>query len=206
LKRIVIICSSGGIGVEVMADAVKRGVLEMDIALVVCNIKDAGALGAAEKWGIPTKLVPHKGLSRDEHDEQMAAAIMEAKPDLVVMMAYLRILGPRFFDIIKCPVMNVHPALLPAFGGKGMYGRRVYEEVLVSGCKITGPTIHFVTPEVDAGPIIVQRCVAVDDCDTVDSLAMKVIPHEMAGYVHAVGLFLDDRLKVEGRRVRILGE
>jgi phosphoribosylglycinamide formyltransferase-1 len=100
--------------------------------------------------------------------------------------------------------MNIHPALLPAFGGPGMYGHHVHQAVLDYGCKVSGCTMHFVTLETDGGPIILQRAVPVEEDDTPKTLAARILPHEHALYCQAVQLYAEGRLKIEGRRVRVL--
>jgi len=122
----------------------------------------------------------------------------------VCLAGYMRLLGPPFLGRFAGRVMNVHPGLLPAFGGQGFYGRRVHEAVLESGTKFSGITIHFVDEEYDHGPIILQRVVPVLDDDTVETLAARVLAEEHGAYADAVRLFAERRLRVEGRRVRTL--
>jgi len=101
-------------------------------------------------------------------------------------------------------MMNIHPALLPSFGGEGMWGHHVHQAVLDYGCKVSGCTVHFVSPETDRGPIILQRAVPVEEDDTPDTLAARILPHEHELYSQAIQLFAEGRLRIEGRRVRIL--
>jgi len=122
-----------------------------------------------------------------------------------VLAGYMRILTPWLIEKYRGRMMNVHPALLPSFGGEGMYGEHVHEAVLRSGCKVSGCTVHFVSTEVDGGPIILQESVPVLDDDTPESLANRIHPVEHRLYVKAVALYAAGKLKMEGRRVRTLG-
>jgi phosphoribosylglycinamide formyltransferase-1 len=124
--------------------------------------------------------------------------------DLVVLAGYLRVMTPALVEAFAGRMMNVHPALLPAFGGPGMWGHRVHQAVLDYGCKVSGATVHFVTLETDGGPIIVQEAAPVEEDDTPEMLAARILPHEHALLPKAVQLFAQGRLRIEGRRVRVL--
>jgi phosphoribosylglycinamide formyltransferase-1 len=140
----------------------------------------------------------------DELDVALAEAFERAEVDLICLAGYMRLLTPDFVRRFAGRMMNIHPGLLPAFGGKGYYGRRVHEAVLESGAKFTGITVHFVDNEYDHGPIILQRVVAVEEGDTPETLAQRVLAEEHRAYPEAVRLFAEDRLRIEGRRVRVL--
>lgn len=131
----------------------------------------------------------------------IAAILDEAKIDLVILAGFLSLW--RIPDNYAGKVMNIHPALLPSFGGKGMYGRHVHEAVLARGCKISGCTVHFVDNEYDSGPIIVQKCVAVFDTDGPDDLADRVFEQECEAYPEAIGLYAAGKLAADGQIVRI---
>ena len=133
----------------------------------------------------------------------MLEALRGHEVGLVCLAGYMRMLPESVVNEYKNAVMNVHPALLPLFGGKGMYGEHVHRAVLESGMKVTGCTVHFVDYDYDTGPVILQRCVAVEEGDTPQTLAARVLPAEHAAYVEAISLFVDDRVVVDCGRVRI---
>ncbi|HEU4751482.1 MAG TPA: phosphoribosylglycinamide formyltransferase, partial [Armatimonadota bacterium] len=140
----------------------------------------------------------------EELDLALTRAFEGAGVDLICLAGYMRLLGPAVLARYAGRIMNIHPGLLPAFGGQGFYGRRVHEAVLESGTKLSGATVHFVDEEYDHGPIILQRAVPVLDDDTVETLAARVLEEEHRAYPEAVRLFAEGRLRIEGRRVRTL--
>jgi folate-dependent phosphoribosylglycinamide formyltransferase PurN len=126
----------------------------------------------------------------------------EVQPDLICLAGYVRLLPANVVRAYRHRILNIHPALLPLFGGKGMYGLRVHEAVLQSGMKVTGCTVHFVDEQYDTGPIVLQSVMEVRDDDTPETLAARLLPVEHATYVRAIRLFVEGRLKIEGNRVR----
>jgi phosphoribosylglycinamide formyltransferase-1 len=207
LPRIGILLSGHGRGTNMQAliDASREGRLPADIALVVSTSPGAPALERAEESGVPAHLLSAKRYPMQEAlDAALIQAFEEARVDLICLAGYMRLLGPAFLAHFPGRVMNVHPGLLPAFGGQGFYGRRVHEAVLESGAKITGVTVHFVDEEYDHGPIILQRAVPVEEDDTPETLAARVLTEEHRAYPEAARLFAEGRLRIEGRRVRVL--
>ena len=164
-----------------------------------------GTLGLkrAESAGIPIKTVNRKEYENaDDFSTAVTSSLRQWKPDLVTMAGFL-----SFYKIpeeFENKIMNIHPALLPAFGGKGFYGDKVHEAVLNYGCKITGCTVHFANNKYDHGPIILQEAVPIQETDDADSLAGRVFAAEKRLYPRAVNLYAENRLRVTGRRVRIL--
>ena len=205
--RIGILLSGKGRGsnMQALIDATRDGRIPGIVALVLSTSPGAPALERAAAAGVPARLIPAEShATQDALDAALADAFEEAEVDLVCLAGYMRLLGPRFLSRFGGRVMNVHPGLLPAFGGQGFYGRRVHEAVLASGAKFSGITIHFVDEEYDQGPIILQRVVPVLDDDTAESLAARVLAEEHSAYAEAVRLFAEGRLRVDGRRVRTL--
>ena len=131
-------------------------------------------------------------------------ALVKAYPDLIVLAGYLGILGEKTILAFKGRILNIHPALIPSFCGKGMYGHHVHEAALKYGVKLSGATVHFVSEDIDAGPIVFQGSVPVMDDDTPDSLAARILPVEHELLPRAVALFCQDRIKIDGRSVSIL--
>ncbi|MGE5599329.1 MAG: phosphoribosylglycinamide formyltransferase, partial [Bacteroidota bacterium] len=172
--------------------------------LVLSNKPDAYALQRAARAGIPAAVVRYEDHpDRASFTRAIVARLQDAGVDLVCLAGFNRILDRDLTDAYPMRVMNTHPALLPAFGGEGMYGHHVHAAVLASGAKLSGATVHFVTPETDRGPIILQAAVPVLDGDTPGSLAARVLAAEHRIFPAAVRLFAAGRLRVEGNRVRI---
>jgi phosphoribosylglycinamide formyltransferase-1 len=147
-------------------------------------------------------VLPRKAFqSRDARDDAMVEALRSHQVDLVVLAGYLGILSPRFVEAYRWRIMNIHPSLLPAFAGG--HGLNVHQAALAKGVKVSGCTVQFVTDDVDGGPIIVQRCVRVEDDDTAETLGARVLEQEHQAYPEAIQLFAEGRLRVEDDGVRV---
>ncbi len=201
--RIAVLLSANGTTLQNLLDRGAAGRLAGQVVLVVSNHGDAYGLVRAEQAGIPTAVVERRECAtRDEFGERIFALCREARAGLVCLAGFLQLLPiPEDF---QGRVMNIHPALIPAFCGKGYYGHHVHEAVLAYGAKVSGCTVHFTDNLYDHGPIILQRSVPVLEDDTADSLAERVFREECAAYPEAIHLFAAGRLRVEGRRVRVL--
>lgn len=204
--RIAILVSGHGRGSNMAAiiDACQRGDIDGEVVLVIGTRSEAPALQRAAEKGVPTRVISPRNLSEEEYAQRLLHALNEAQVDLVCLAGYMRLLPVPVVQAYAGKVMNIHPALLPLFGGKGMFGEHVHRAVLESGMKVSGCTVHFVDEHYDTGPIIVQRCVPVEEDDTWETLAARVLVQEHQAYVQAVNLFAEGRLRIEGRRVRIL--
>jgi len=200
--RIGVLASTRGTDLQAIIDEIEQGKLNAEISVVISNKKDAYALERARRHEIKTVFIDPKGKSREEYDREVAKILDENHVDVIALIGYMRLLSPEFVHRYKNRIMNVHPSLLPAFAG-GM-DRNVHEVVLEHGVKITGCTIHFVDEGADTGPIILQEAVRVVEEDDVESLRDKVQAAEKRLFPEALRLFGEGRLKVEGRRVRIL--
>jgi phosphoribosylglycinamide formyltransferase 1 len=171
--------------------------------VVISSKAEAYGLERARQHGLEAVAVPRQAYQQVEAFNAAINAVLARYPiDLVVLAGFLSLYQPP--AALAGKVMNMHPALLPAFGGKGLYGDRVHRAVLAAGVKVSGCTVHFADEQYDHGPIILQQAVAVMDDDTVDSLAARVFAAECVVYPQAIQLFAEDRLRLEGRRVRIL--
>jgi len=202
-KRISALVSGNGTNLQAIIDSIERKEIDAEIAVVVSNIKDAFALERAKKHNIPAVFINHKDFpNREAFEKALIEELDKRNVDLICLAGFLRVLTPFFVRHYPNRIMNIHPALLPAF--KGLYGHHVHEAVLKSGAKFSGCSVHFVTEDVDGGPIIVQRVVPVKDDDTADSLAARILVEEHKAFSEAISLFAEDRLKVEGNRVKIL--
>jgi formyltetrahydrofolate-dependent phosphoribosylglycinamide formyltransferase len=204
--RIAILVSGHGRGSNMAAiiDACQRGEIDGQVVLVIGTRDEAPALQRATEKGVSTEVVSPSKLGEEEYARRLLQTLGDAQVDLVCLAGFMRLLPPPVVHAYAGRVMNIHPALLPLFGGKGMYGEHVHRAVLESGMKVSGCTVHFVDESYDTGPIILQRCVPVEEEDTWETLAARVLAQEHQAYVQAVKLFAQGRLRVEGRRVRIL--
>lgn len=170
------------------------------IASVVGTHSDSPALQRAKELGLETVIC---GGQSEIFNENLIGTLADTQPDLVCLAGFMRKLPLALVRRYAERILNVHPALLPSFGGKGMYGHHIHEAVLAHGCKVSGATVHFVDEEFDTGPIILQRCVPVEESDTPETLGSRVLAVEHALYPEAVKLIAEGKLRVEGRRVRI---
>jgi formyltetrahydrofolate-dependent phosphoribosylglycinamide formyltransferase len=209
LVRLAILASAGGTTLQNLIDRIGAGRLKAQVVLVVSNNADAYALERGRRAGVKTAVVSRKDaggavLAREEFSRQIFHHCRQAGADLVCLAGFLQLLHVP--DDFLHRVMNIHPALIPAFCGQGYYGHHVHEAVLAYGAKITGCTVHFADNEYDHGPIILQLAVPVLDDDTPASLAERVFAQECEAYPEAIRLFAEGRLKAEGRRVRVTGQ
>jgi len=202
--RIGVLASGTGTNLQAIIDACARGDIPGRVVVVISNNPKAKALDRARRAGIPAVAMHHRAFpDRDTFDGKLAEILHSYEVDLVCMAGFMRILGPWFINQFAGRIMNIHPALLPSFGGLGMYGDRVHRAVLDSGVKFSGCTIHFANEAPDGGPIILQAMVPVRDDDTVETLASRIAQEEHQLYPEAVRLFAEGRLHVVGRRVHI---
>ena len=199
MKNIVILISGRGSNMEALIAARDAGQLPVNIAAVISNRPDATGLETAARAGIVTHYVDHKGFAeRDQFDAALAECIDGFAPDLVVLAGFMRILTDGFVRHYAGRLMNIHPSLLPAFPGLHTHRRALEEGVRIHGC-----TVHFVTPALDHGPVVIQAAVPVVDGDDEATLAARVLRQEHRIYPQAVRWFAEDRLRVEGGCVRL---
>lgn len=194
MKNIVILISGRGSNMQAIVNA---GIPDIRIAAVLSNSATAAGLAWAAERGIPTDSLNHKDFaSRGAFDQAMMEKIDAYQPDLVVLAGFMRILTPEFCTRYEGRLMNIHPSILPSFTGL-----HTHERALAAGCRVAGCTIHFVTPELDCGPIISQGVVPIFDNDTADDIAARVLKVEHRLFPQAVADFAAGRLKIEGNRV-----
>lgn len=200
--KIAVLISGSGTTLQNFIALRERGELDVDIKLVISSRPDVGGLQRAADAGIASTVIERSADAQNLFSKRITEALQEADVDLVCMGGFLSmwIIPPEF----EGRVMNIHPALLPSFGGKGFYGARVHQSVLEAGCKVSGCTVHFVDNIYDNGPIILQQAVPMLDDDTPAELAQRVRKQERIIYPKAVRLFAQNRLWIAGRRVRIL--
>lgn len=195
---------SRGTNFQAILDAIARGDLNARCALLVATNELHGAVARARDASIKTLVLPPGELTKQAWDEIVADALYEEGVSVVALAGYLRYVTSVLLDAFPGRVVNVHPSLLPAFGGQGMYGPRVHRAVLEHGCKVSGCTVHLVDERYDTGPILAQAAVPVEDDDTPDSLALRVQREEHRLFPQCLELVCSGRIRIEGRRVRRL--
>jgi formyltetrahydrofolate-dependent phosphoribosylglycinamide formyltransferase len=201
--RLAVLVSGGGTTLQNLLDRIDAGALRAEIAVVIASRSDAFGLERARRAGLPALVVTRKGYADTQaFNDALHAALEPFAVDLVVLAGFLSLFQPRTRYAGR--VLNIHPALIPAFCGPGFYGDKVHRAVLESGVRVSGCTVHFADDQYDHGPIILQGAVPVLDDDTPETLAARVHGVENELYPQAIALWADDRLRIEGRRVRIL--
>lgn len=197
---IAVFASGRGTNFSAIVRAIKRGKISANISLLVCDNPKARVIGKARRAGVEVFLVKQEDFaSKRDFEDRIIQRLEEARIDLIVLAGFMRILSREFVQRFKFRILNIHPALLPSF--KGTQGMK---DAFNYGVKITGVTVHFVDEEMDHGPIILQAPVKIEENDTLESLEKKIHKIEHKIYPEAIGLFIEGRLKVEGRKVRIL--
>ena len=197
-KNIAVLISGNGTNLQSIIDHIKKGKLKCNLAVVISNKADAYGLKRAEKAKIPNYFIDHKDISREEHEKKIIEVLKKHNVDLVVLAGYMRIITPYFIGQYKNRIINIHPAILPAFPGTDGYG-----DTFNYGCKVGGCTVHFVDSGVDTGPIIIQKINPIKENDTLKSFKERGLKIEHEVLPEAIRLFCENKLKIEGRKVKI---
>ena len=197
MLKIAVFVSGGGTDLQSVIDAVENGSINGEIVLVVSNRKNAYGLKRAELAGIETAVVR-------KDDKLLVKMLQERNVDLIVLAGYLAILTDVLIDAYPNKIINIHPSLIPSFCGPGFYGMHVHESVLARGVKVTGATVHFVSNEVDGGPIILQEACNIDDLDNASDIQARVLEIEHRILPKAVALFCDGKIVVENERAKVI--
>lgn len=196
MRNLGILLSGRGSNFEAIARNIEAGRIPARIAVVISNREDAAGLARAREMRLETRFVPSPGKSREAYDREVVAVLKELRVDLVCLAGFMRVLSPYFVREFPGRILNIHPALLPAFPGL-----EAQKQALEAGVKFTGCTVHIVDEGVDTGPIVCQAAVPVLDDDTVESLSARILKEEHRIYSEAIALLLGDRIRIEGRRV-----
>jgi phosphoribosylglycinamide formyltransferase-1 len=199
VSRLGVLISGRGSNFEAIADQVAAGSIPAEIAVVVSNRPQAPGLEAARRRGLAAVCIPSRGLDREVYDRMLLEELRRHEVDLVCLAGFMRLLSAGFIRAFPNRILNIHPSLLPAFPGLD-----AQQQALEHGVKVTGCTVHFVDEDLDAGPIILQRAVAVEDADTVDTLSSRILAEEHRAYSDAIRIVLSGRYSVVGRRVCLL--
>ena len=199
MYNIVVLASGNGSNFQAVVDAIDNGVInDAKISKLICNNKRAYVLQRARDNGIMPVLVDSK---TGDYNNIISEILAAENPDLILLDGYMKIIPDNIIDSYPFKMINLHPSLLPAFGGKGFYGGKVHEAVIKSGARFSGCTIHFATKDVDNGPIIDQRVVEVSDSDTPESLEEKIHEEEHKSLVYSINLLITKRYTINGKRV-----
>src|SRR5580704_17771692 len=197
MKNLGILLSGRGSNFEAIAKNVAAGKIpNARIAVVISNKPDAGGLETARRLGLNALTIPSKGKSREDHDREVVAALLQHKVDLICLAGYMRLLSPWFVQQFPHRILNIHPSLLPAFPGL-----EAQEQAFAYGVKVTGCTVHFVDEELDHGAIIVQKTVPVLDDDDEHTLAARILEQEHIAYTEAIRVVLEGKYEIRGRRL-----
>ncbi|HJZ96875.1 MAG TPA: phosphoribosylglycinamide formyltransferase, partial [Candidatus Solibacter sp.] len=196
MNRLGILLSGRGSNFEAIAKNIENGALDASIAVVIANRSEARGLEIARDRGLNAVCLPSKGLDREAYDRQVIAELRRNAVDLVCLAGYMRLLSATFIREFPNRILNIHPSLLPAFPGLDAQRQALDHGVRISGC-----TVHFVDEDLDAGPIIIQSAVSVEDDDTVDTLSARILAEEHRIYSEAIRLVLSGRYRISGRRV-----
>jgi phosphoribosylglycinamide formyltransferase 1 len=196
-KRIGVLLSGRGSNFEALADSISAGrIPNAEIGIVVSNREGAPGIDRARARGLAIRVIPSKGLEREPYDRLVVTALREAQVELICLAGYMRLLSPFFVAAFPQRILNIHPSLLPSFPGL-----ESQKQALEYGVKIAGCTVHFVDENLDAGPIVLQAVVPVEDNDTEDSLSARILREEHRIYSEAVKIVLEGKFRIEGRRV-----
>lgn len=203
--RIAVFVGSQGRGSNLMAihAAIVAGRIPAEIVVVIGSRADAPAIVRAKDAGLLTKIVSPKDRTDAEYADVLLRVLRSVNADTIALAGYMRRMPSPVVAAFTHRIVNIHPSLLPAFGGHGMYGEKVHRAVIETGVKVSGCTVHFVDEEFDTGPIILQKVVAVEEDDTPHSLAARILPCEHVAFTEALALLAEERLEVIGRQVRI---
>ncbi|CUT00387.1 phosphoribosylglycinamide formyltransferase-1 [Candidatus Kryptobacter tengchongensis] len=205
--NIAVFASGRGSNLMAIINAIKEGRLNAKVALVISNNSNAGALEIARANGIDALHISRRQFASDEeYIQKLLHELKTRNIELIVLAGYMKKIPPEIVREYQNRILNIHPALLPAFGGPGMYGINVHKAVIDYGVKVTGVTVHIVDEEYDHGPIVMQRVVEVRDDDTPESLAERVLKVEHEIYPQAIELFVEGRVVISGRKVFIKDE
>ncbi|MCX9009785.1 MAG: phosphoribosylglycinamide formyltransferase [Candidatus Methanoperedens sp.] len=200
VSNIAVLVSGRGSNLQAIIDSVESGYLQARISVVISDVGDAYALERARKHGIEAVFIDPKNFaSKELYEEEILRILREHGALLILLAGYMKIVGKTLLLAFKNRMLNIHPALLPAFPGL-----HAQKQAFDYGVKVAGCTVHFVDESLDCGPIILQRCVEVREDDTADTLAARILEQEHKIYPEAVRLFVENRLRIEGRKVRII--
>ena len=199
MANIAVFASGRGTNFSAIARAAKKGIIKANLALLVCDVPGAPVIGKAKRAGVKVALAKREDFgSKKEFEDKIIAHLKENSIDLIVMAGFMRMLSPELVSSYKGRIINIHPALLPSF--KGAHG---IKDAFEYGAKLSGVTVHFVDEKMDHGPIILQQAVSIEEDDTLESFEIRIHKVEHRLYPQAINLFLEGKLEIQGRKVKI---
>jgi phosphoribosylglycinamide formyltransferase-1 len=200
MVKLGVLVSGSGSNLQAIIDNIEAGRVDAKIQIVISNLPDVYALERAKKHGIPSLVLPHKGLKREEYDQKLVETLKAHDVELIVLAGFMRIITPVLLRAFPMKVINIHPALLPAFPGT-----HVWQTQIDYGVKFAGCTVHFVDEGTDTGSIIIQAVVPVYDDDTAETLNARILKQEHKIYSQAIQMYAEGRLEIQGHRVLAKG-
>ena len=200
MVKLGVLVSGSGSNLQAIIDNIEAGRVDAKIQIVISNVPDVYALERAKKHGLPSLVLPHKGLEREEYDQKLVETLKAHDVELIVLAGFMRIITPVLLRAFPMKVINIHPALLPAFPGT-----HVWQTQIDYGVKFAGCTVHFVDEGTDTGAIIIQAVVPVYDDDTADTLNARILKQEHKIYSQAIQMYAEGRLEIQGHRVLAKG-
>jgi len=200
MVKLGVLVSGSGSNLQAIIDNIEAGRVDAKIQIVISNVPDVYALERAKKHGLPSLVLPHKGLEREEYDQKLVETLKAHDVELIVLAGFMRIITPVLLRAFPMKVINIHPALLPAFPGT-----HVWQTQIDYGVKFAGCTVHFVDEGTDTGAIIIQAVVPVYDDDTADTLNARILQQEHKIYSQAIQMYAEGRLEIQGHRVLAKG-
>jgi formyltetrahydrofolate-dependent phosphoribosylglycinamide formyltransferase len=202
--RVAAFCSHGGSNFAAIADAAQRNEVSLAVVLMIHNNAKAGAKDKAEARGIATAWVPRTAFADDAaYAARLSELLDQHRVEYLALAGFMQLIPLEIVRRYRGRMTNIHPALLPLFGGRGFFGHRVHEAVFAAGMKVSGPTVHLVDEEYDHGPILAQRAVSIEDCRTPDEIAARVLVEEHKLYPETLGRLVAGKFRIEGRRVAL---
>jgi phosphoribosylglycinamide formyltransferase-1 len=206
-KRLAVFASGRGSNFRAILEQIQNGFIPAEVVLCITNNPAAGVIDIAKSNHIPVCIIIPKNFPDSTvFNDAILKELLSVKVEYIVLAGYLKLIGKQIIAAFPNRIINIHPALLPAFGGKGMYGHHVHQAVFDSGVKVSGATVHLVNSEYDAGPIVLQQSVAIGDLNSAEEIAERVLEIEHRIYARAVKLMVEGRLCIQGRRIQITGD
>ncbi len=206
-KRLAVLASGRGSNFRAILDKINEGYISATVGIVITNIPTAGVIEIAEAAGIPVKIITPKNFPDSQsYNDEILKTLTDNRIDYIILAGYLKMIGRQIVNRYSNKIINIHPALLPSFGGKGMYGHHVHDAVYERGVKVSGATVHLVNNEYDAGPIVLQKAISIENAQNAEEIAQCVLKIEHEIFPQAVKLLVEDQLEVDKLRVYIKGE
>jgi formyltetrahydrofolate-dependent phosphoribosylglycinamide formyltransferase len=206
-KRLAVFASGRGSNFRAILEQIHNGFIPAEVVLCITNNPTAGVIEIANSHNIPIRIIIPKNFpDASAFNDAILKELQAARVEYIILAGYLKMIGQQIIKAYPDRIINIHPALLPAFGGKGMYGHHVHQAVFESGAKVSGATVHLVNNEYDAGPIVLQQAITIENVQSAEEIAARVLEIEHKIYAQAVKFMVEERLHVQGRRVEITGK